>query len=54
MYGFTNQTPHKKTHEHKFKNYILFNLTFIIISFKTHKNSILELILTDTYQRTSL
>jgi hypothetical protein len=33
---------------------ILFNLTFIIISFMTHKNSILELILTDTYRRTSL
>jgi hypothetical protein len=35
-------------YEHKFKNKILFNLTFIIISFMTHKNSILELILTDT------
>ena len=40
--------------KHKFKNKILFNLTFIIISFMTHKNSILELILTDTYRRTSL
>ena len=38
--------------KHKFKNKILFN--FIIISFMTHKNSILELILTDTYRRTSL
>jgi hypothetical protein len=40
--------------KHKVKNKILFNLTFIIISFMTHKNSILELILTDTYRRTSL
>ena len=39
MSGFTNQTQ-----KHKFKNKILFNLTFIIISFMTHKNSILELI----------
>ena len=29
--------------KHKFKNKILFNLAFIIISFMTHKNSILEL-----------
>jgi hypothetical protein len=34
--------------KHKLKNKILFNLTFIIISFMTYKNSILELILTDT------
>jgi hypothetical protein len=34
--------------KHKFKNKILFNLTFIIILLMTHKNSILELILTDT------
>ena len=40
--------------KHKFKNKIVFNLIFIIISFMTHKNSILELILTDTYRRTSL
>ena len=39
---------HKK---HKFKNKILFHLTFIIISFMSHKNSILELILTDTNVR---
>jgi hypothetical protein len=48
MSGFTNQTLHKK---HKFKNKILFHLTFIIISFMSHKNSILELILTDTNVR---
>ena len=29
---------------------ILFNLTFIIISFMTHKNSILELILTEEHR----
>jgi hypothetical protein len=46
MSGCTNQTLHKN----KFKNKILFNLIFIIISFMTHKNSILELILTYTYE----
>ena len=40
--------------KNKFKNKILFNLIFIIISFMTHKNSILELILTYTYRRTLL
>jgi hypothetical protein len=40
--------------KNKFKSKILFNLIFIIISFMTHKNSILELILTYTYRRTSL
>ena len=34
--------------KHEFKNKILFNLTFIFISFMKYKNSILELILIDT------
>ena len=46
MSGFTNQIPHKKHTNTSINN--LFNLPFIIISFMTHKNSILELILTDT------
>ena len=36
--------------KNKFKNKILFNLIFIIISFMTHKNSILELILTEEHR----
>ena len=36
--------------KNKFKNKILFNLIFIIIPFMPHKNSILELILTEEHR----